>query len=145
VTAQLNALEYLLRLTIHSDNHLSFEKRRLLRSGKNEWWVVGGKPLHFDRLRWRVGWQGGSRGEVRRMRAHVRGPGGGWQGGGEGTLDVSSQGSHREREAVLFSINASLSTANAQGSDNSGHYDAQAARLMRRAQTALVITMLKPS
>ncbi len=77
--------------------------------------------------------------------SEVRGPGGGWHGGGEGTLDVSSQGSHREREAVLFSINASLSTDNAQCSDNAGHYDAQAARIMRSAQTALVITMLKPS
>ncbi len=29
----------------------------------------GGKPPHFDRLRWWVGWHGGSRGEVRRVRA----------------------------------------------------------------------------
>jgi hypothetical protein len=28
-----------------------------------------GKPPHFDRLRWWVGWHGGSRGEVWRVRA----------------------------------------------------------------------------
>jgi hypothetical protein len=42
-----------------------------------------------------MGWHGSSQGEMRRMRARVKEPGGGWYGGGEGFLDVSAQESHR--------------------------------------------------
>ncbi len=44
----------------------------------------GGKSPHFDRLRWWVGWYGGSRGEVRRVRAKSEVPVVGGMEEGEG-------------------------------------------------------------
>ncbi len=49
-----------------------------------------GKPPHFDRLRWRKGGRGQSRRNAEDA-SEARGPGGGWHGGGGGTLGVSSQ------------------------------------------------------
>src|SRR5712692_10264158 len=40
-----------------------------IRNPVSERWRGRGKPPHFDRLRWWMGWHGGSRGKVRRMRA----------------------------------------------------------------------------
>ncbi|HYU71929.1 MAG TPA: hypothetical protein VEL31_04530 [Ktedonobacteraceae bacterium] len=60
-------------------------KRRRRTAG---WW---GKPSHVARLRWWMGWYGGSRGKVRRMRAEPVVPVEAGRGGGEGTAGTSSQ------------------------------------------------------
>src|SRR5258706_9952592 len=82
VTAHFKTLGYLIRSTVHPDDHLSCEQQRLSETARTNGGGLG-QASAFCSTEVEEGWEGQSR-QNAEAASDVRGPGGGWHGGGKG-------------------------------------------------------------